>query len=121
MSRLSHIAKDHPTADLVVTVQLLRIDSKGANFWVFAHGRDGSGGGSRYEGSWEELKHKGFDHEIEGNFPDARITLSFGRHFANQPIPHEIIEGPSETPTVGLGDHSPCFFLRRLCSGTSGK
>ncbi len=118
-SRLSDIAKEHPTADAVVIVQLLHIDAEGANFWIYSHGRDGNGGGHRHEGTWEELRQKGFDCEIEGDGPNAKFTLSLGRHFANTPIPHEVIEGPKETPNVGLGDYSPCFFLRRLPLKTS--
>jgi hypothetical protein len=114
MSRLSDLAKGHPTADGVVIVQLLHIDEKGANFWVYSHERDGNGGGHRHEGTWEELRQKGFDCKIEGDGPNAKFTLSLGRYFANTPIPHEIIEGPKETPNVGLGDYSPSFFLRRL-------
>jgi hypothetical protein len=114
MSRLSDIAKEHPTADLVVTFQLLRIDADGANFWIYAHGRDGNGDGRRHEGTWEELKQKGFDYKIDGDTPNTKVTLIFDRYFANTPIPHQIIESPNETPTVGLGDYSPCYFLRRL-------
>jgi hypothetical protein len=119
MSRLSDIIKEHPTADLVVTVQLLRFNAGGANFWIHAHGRDGSGVGERHEGTWEELKQKGFDYKIEGDIPNAKVTLTLDRYFANKPIPHQIIADSSEPPTVGLGDHSPCFFLRRLPSKTA--
>jgi hypothetical protein len=97
-----------------VTVQLLRIDAKGANFWIHGHGRDGTGGAQRHEGTWEELKQKGFDCKIEGDVPNATFTLSLDRYFANQPTLHEIIEGSKETPIVGRRDYSPCFFLRRL-------
>jgi hypothetical protein len=95
MSRLSDIAKEHPTADLVVTVQLLRVDAEGANFWIYAHGRDGKGGGQRHEGTWGELKQKGFDYKIDGDTPSAKVTLILDRYFANTPIPHQIIEGPT--------------------------
>jgi hypothetical protein len=98
----------------VVIVQLLTIDASGANFWIHSHGRDGNGGALRHEGTWEELRQKGFDCKFEGDGPNAKFTLSFDRYFANTPIPHEITEGPKETPVVGLGDYSPCFFLRRL-------
>jgi hypothetical protein len=114
MSRLSDIVKEHPTADLVVTVQILNMDAEGANFWIHAHGRDGNGGSRRHEGTWEELNQKGFDYKIEGNTPNAKLTLTLDRYFANTPIAHQFIEGPKETPDVGQGDHSPCFFLRRL-------
>jgi hypothetical protein len=51
--------------------------------------------------------------------PDRRFRhlgeeAALDRYFANTPIPHEIIEGPEETPTVDRGGHSSCFFLRRL-------
>jgi hypothetical protein len=114
MSRLSDLAKGHPTADSAVIVQLLHINAKGANFWIYGYARDGKGGGHRHEGTWEDLRLKGFDYKIEGNVPNAKFTLSLDRYFANTPIPHEIIDGPKETPIVGLGDYSPCFFLRRL-------
>jgi hypothetical protein len=39
--RLAEIAKEHPTADVVVTVQIQRLNSEGANFWIHSHGRDG--------------------------------------------------------------------------------
>ena len=113
-SRLAEIAKDHPIADVVVTVQILRLNAEGANFWIHSHGRDGPSGTQRYEGTWEELKQKGFDYKIEGDGPDSKVTLSLNRYFANQPVPHEIFEGPEETPALHPGDHSPCFFLRRL-------
>jgi hypothetical protein len=114
MSRLGEIAKKHPTADVVVTIHVLRLDSQGANFWIYAHGRDGNGAsGERHEGTWEELKQKGFDYEV-GDGPKAECRLSLDRYFASRPIPLGIIEGPEETPTVDPGDHSPCFFLRRL-------
>jgi len=112
-SRLGLIIKNHPTADVVFTVQILRCDSEGANFWIHSHGRDGIGGSRRHEGTWEELKQKGFDYQIDGDGPNGKVTLSLDRYFASTPIPHEIIEGPNETPHVGLGDHSPCYFLRR--------
>ncbi len=114
LSRLGEIAKVHPTADLVVTVQMLRSDAEGANFWLHCHGRGGNGSSERHEGAWEKLKQKGFDYKIEGCGPSAKVTLSLDRYFANTPIAHEIIEGPQVTPTLGQGDHSPCFFLRRL-------
>jgi hypothetical protein len=115
MSRLGEIAKKHPTADVVVTIQVLHLDAQGANFWIYAHGRDGNGAsGERHAGTWEELKQKGFDCEIQGDGLEAKCTLSLDRYFANLPIPHKLIEGPEETPTVNPGDHSPCFFLRRL-------
>jgi hypothetical protein len=119
MSRLSDIVKEHPTADLVVTIHLLHMDAERANFWVYAHGRDGGGSGQRHEGTWEELKQKGFDHAIEGDIPNAKIKLSLGRYFADKPISHEFIDGPSETPTVSQGEHSPCYFLRRVRSTTA--
>lgn len=121
MSRLDEIAKENPTADVVVTVQILRSDAEGANFWIHTHGRDGEGGSARrHEGTWEELKQKGFDYAIEGDCPNAKVTLSLDRYFANLPIPHEIIEGLEETPNVGQGDHSPSFFLRRLPANEPG-
>ena len=113
-SRLGEIANQHSAADVVVTVQILRADAEGANFWIHSHGRDGPGCSRRHEGTWEDLKHKGFDYEIEGDGPNPKITLNFDRYIANMPIPHEIIEGSDETPTVDPGDHSPCFFLPRL-------
>jgi hypothetical protein len=45
MFRLSEVAKEHPEADGVLIVQLLRVDEVGANFWIYSHGRDGPGGG----------------------------------------------------------------------------
>lgn len=113
LSRLGEIAKNHPTADVVVTVQILHSNAEGANFWIHCHGRNGNGGSERHEGTWEELKQKGFDFEIEGDGPNAKLNLSLARYFANTFIAHEIVEGPKETPTVGYGDHSPCFFLCR--------
>jgi hypothetical protein len=64
--------------------------------------------------TWLELTQKGFDYEIKGVGPNAKFTLNLNRYFANTPIPHEIIGGPEETPTVDLREHSPCFFLRRV-------
>jgi len=119
MSRLAEIAKEHPNADVVVTVQILRLDAEGANFWILSHGAKG-GSAERHEGTWEELKQKGFDYGIERDGPNAKVTLSLDRYFANTPIPHEIIEGPAETPLVDRGDHSPCFFLRRLPADEPG-
>ncbi|MFO0823780.1 MAG: hypothetical protein U0792_11790 [Gemmataceae bacterium] len=114
LSRLTDLVKGHRTADGVMTIQLLRVDSVGANFWIYSSGRDGTGGARRHEGTWEELKQKGFDCKIEGDGQNAKFRLDFSQYLANTPIPHEIIEGPKETPTVGLGDHSPSFFLHRL-------
>ena len=116
MSRLAQIIKEHPTADVVVTLQILRCDAEGANFWVHSHGREGSGGAQRYEGTWEELKQKGFGCQIEGEGANATITLCLDQYFANTPIPHTIIEGPKQTPTIRQGEHSPCIFLRRIPS-----
>ena len=113
-SRLAEMARNHPVADAVVTVQIVRIDEKGANFWIYSHGRAGPGGALRHEGTWKELMQKGFDHKVEWDGPNAKVTLRLDRHFANASIPHEIIEGPEETPTVGQGEHSPCFYLRRI-------
>jgi hypothetical protein len=111
---------EHPIADVVVTVQTLHADAEGANFWIHSHGRDVKGGSIRHEGTCEELKQKGFDYEIVGHGPNAKVTLSLDRYFANRPIPHEIIKGPEQTPTVGQGDHSPCLFLRRLPADEPG-
>jgi hypothetical protein len=113
-SRLAAIARDHPTADVVVTVQILHMNAEGANFWIHSYGRSGPGGARRFEGSWEELKQKGFDYSIEGEGPDSKVTLSLNRYFTIQPVPHEIFEGPEETPNLRSGDHSPCFLLRRI-------
>jgi hypothetical protein len=44
MSRLSDLAKGHPTADSVAIVQMLHIDAKGANFWIYGHGGTGTVG-----------------------------------------------------------------------------
>jgi hypothetical protein len=112
--RLAEIAKEHPMADAVVMVQILHLNAEGANFWIHSYGRNGPGGALRYEGTWEELKQKGFDYKIEGEGPDYKVTLSLNRFFADQPVPHEILEGPEETPNLRPGDHSPCYFLRRL-------
>ena len=74
---------------------------------------------NRYEGTWDELKQKDFDYQIEGDGPNSKVTLSLNRYFANSPVPHEIFEGPEETPTLRPGDHSPCFFLRRITRKTT--
>ncbi len=113
-SRLAAIARNHPTADAVVTIQMQRCDAEGANFWIYTCGRDGSSVSRRHEGTWAELKQKGFDYEIKGDVPSAKVTLNLNRYFASVPIPHEIVDGPDETLTVGLWEHSPCFFLRRV-------
>jgi hypothetical protein len=114
MHRLGEIANEHPTADAVVTVQPLRVDAEGADFWIHSYGRDRQGTSRRHHGTWEELRQKGFYFEIQVDGPEPGVTLRLDRYFANTPIPHDIIEGPKETPNVGRGDHSPCYFLRRL-------
>lgn len=111
MSRLAEIAEKHPIADTVVTIQILRIDSEGANFWIHSYGRSGPGGSTRLEGTWETLKGEGVDSEIRG---DGQVTLHLDRFFRDKPTPHAIIEGPTESPVLGRGDHSPCYFLRRI-------
>jgi hypothetical protein len=50
--RLAEIARNHPTADAVVTIQILSCDAEGANFWVHSCGRDGTGVARRHEGTW---------------------------------------------------------------------
>lgn len=114
MFRLADIAKEHPTADMVAIVRVLRCDAEGANFWLHCSGRGGHGSGNRHEGTWEELRQKGFDNEIKLDGPNSKVTLSFARYFANTPVPYELIEEPQETPTLNIGDFSPCLFLRRL-------
>ena len=42
-SRLAEIAKEHPMADVVVTVQILHLNAEGANFWIHSYGRSGPG------------------------------------------------------------------------------
>lgn len=116
LSRLGVILRNHPTADAVATMQILCCDKEGANFWLHNYGRNSSGGSQRHEGTWEELKQKGFDWQFEGEGPNAKVGLSLVRYFASRPIPHEIIDGPEEVPSVRLGDHSPCLFLRRVPS-----
>jgi hypothetical protein len=113
-ARLGEIARNHPTADTVMTVQILRGDVNGADFWIHYGRRNGSSNSERYQGTWDELKQKGFDHEIEGNGPNAQVYLSLARYFAKQLSQYEILEGPKETPTLAREDHSPCYFLRRL-------
>lgn len=110
LSRLAEVAKSHPTADAVLTVQILRVDTEGANFWVYTHGRDGIGSATRHFGTWAELMEKGFDHEGD----ESTVTLSFDRYFATRPIPHEVIDEPTSTPSLERGDHSPFYFLRRV-------
>lgn len=110
LSRLAEVAKAHPTADAVLTLQFLRCDQEGADFWLFTHSREGTGSATRHRGTWDELKVKGFDHEIEG----SKVTLSLDRYFATRPTPHEAMDGPTDTPTLERGDHSPFYFLRRL-------
>jgi len=113
-SRLAAIVKAHPTADVVVTVQVLKMDPKGANFWVHVAGRNGDANSERHEGGLDELRQKGFDFEIKENDSTATITLHLDRHFANWSVPHEVVEGPERTPNVGQGEHSPPYFLRRI-------
>jgi hypothetical protein len=113
LPRLRVLLEKHPTADAVVTVQVLHLDAKGANLWVHSVARGGTGTSNRHQGSWSELNEKGFDHEIVGVSPNSNVTLKFDRHFANKPIPHEIFDGPADSALVDLGDHSPCYFLRR--------
>jgi hypothetical protein len=91
-----------------------RCDAEGADFWIYTCGRDGSSVSRQHEGTWAELKQKGFDYEIKGDVPSAKVTLNLNRYFASVPIPHEIVDGPDVTLTVGLWEHSPCFFLRRV-------
>ncbi|MCB9684956.1 MAG: hypothetical protein H6738_15435 [Alphaproteobacteria bacterium] len=117
MTRLAEVIEAHPTADAVVTVQVLRLDEVGANFWIYTYGRGGPGGGTRHHGSWEELEAKGFDHEVEKLEDGERISLGLDRYFASTPIPHEIIDGPQQAPTLERGDHSPFYFLRKLPQG----
>ena|GEM_PF-1400598 len=113
-ARLGEIARNHPTADAVMTVQILRSDVEGADFWIHYGGRNGGSNAERHQGTWDELKQKGFDYAIEGDRPTAKVTLSLARYFANMLSQYEIVEGPKEAPTLARGDHSPCYFLRRL-------
>jgi len=114
LSRLAEILTPHPTADVVATIQVLRWNPEGANFWIHLHGRNNAGNSHRHEGTWEELKQKGFDFVIEGDVPNSKLKPDLARYFANTPIPHEIIEGPEAKVNLRPGDHSPPIFLRRL-------
>lgn len=117
-SRLADVIEKHPVADVVATVEILNCDMKGANFWIHYCGRAGSGSSSRHEGTWEELKHEGFDFEID--VANTTVALRLDRYFANSPIPYTVVESPKDVTTVGLGDYSPCFFLRRIAADESG-
>ena len=121
LSRLAEILTQHPTADVVATVQILNWDAQGANFWIHLHGRNKAGNSHRHEGTWEELKQKGFHFVIEGDGPNSKLKLDFARYFANTPVPYEIIEGPEAKVTLRPGDHSPSIFLRRLPLKTAGE
>jgi hypothetical protein len=113
-SRLANILTQHPTADVVATIQVLSWNAEGANFWIHLRGRNDVGNSHRHEGTWEELKQKGFHFVIEGDAPNSKLTPDLPRYFANTPVPFEIIEGPTATVTLRPGDHSPPIFLRRL-------
>ncbi len=119
LSRLGEILARHPTADVIMTVQVLSWNAERANFWMRFHGRGHAATGQCHEGTWEELKQKGFDCAIEGDGPNSKLTINFDRYFANAPIRYELIEGPEATLALRPGDHSPSFFLRRLASKTT--
>ena len=121
LSRLAAILAQHPTADMVMTIQILSWDAERANFWIHLHGRGNAGNSHRHEGTWEELKQKGFHFVIEGGGPNANLTPDLARYFANTPVPYEIIEGPEAKVILRPGDHSPPIFLRRLPLKTAGE
>jgi hypothetical protein len=104
LSRLGCILTRHPNADVIMTTQILNWDAERANFWIHLQERNMKADSHRHEGTWEELKQKGFGYVIEGEDPNSKLTLS----------PHEIIESREVTPPGRPGDHSPAFFLRRL-------
>ncbi len=114
LSRLAEILMRHPTADVIMTIQILSWDAERASFWIHLHGRNNAGNSHRHEGTWEELKQKGFHFVIEGDGPNSKLKPDLARYVASTPIPHEIIEGPEATVTLRPGDHSPPIFLRRL-------
>jgi hypothetical protein len=114
LSRLAAILMRHPTADVVATIQIPSWDAERANFWIHLYGRGKAGNSQRHEGTWEELKQKGFHFVIEGDGPNAKLTPDLARYFASTPVAFEIIEGPKTKVTLRPGDHSPPIFLRRL-------
>ncbi len=113
-SRLAEILNQHPTADVVATIQVRSWDAQGANFWIHLRGQNNVGNSHRYEGTWEELKQKGFHFVIEGDAPNYKLKPDLARYFASTQFPHEIIESPEAKVTLRPGDHSPPIFLRRL-------
>lgn len=114
MFGLSAIVKAHPTADAVVTVQILHLDEEGAKFMLNSYEKQGRGSANCHDGTWEELRQKGFDFEIGRDGPNLKVALDLDRYFLESPSPHEIIEPPETPPNVERGEHSPCIFLRRL-------
>lgn len=108
-----------PEADIAAVVRLVEVRDGFANFWLYSAGRGGQAGVSRYSGTLDELRERGFSVAAEFTAGGGRLTFELlDSWFAKLPIRFELLPCLDEPDAmIQASGYSGLFYLRKVAAG----